>query len=81
MEATFIRQQPKVQESPRFQVGDVVFYHGCAMRVWTVLNLSVALHPSQPPGLFYVLKAARMHEDAYFILPADEIEVALPLAA
>ena len=81
MQATFIRQQPQVQESPSFQVGDVVFYHGCAMKVWTVLNLSVGLHPDQSPGLYYVLKAARMHDDAYFIAPATEIEVALPLAA
>ena len=81
MQATSLQRRTQVQESPRFQVGDVVFYHGCAMKVWTVLNLTVALHPSQPPGLYYVLKAARMHDDAYFILPADAIEVALPLAA
>lgn len=81
MQAMFSRQQPKIQESPRFQVGDVVFYHACAMKVWTVLNLSAGLHPNQAPGLFYVLKAARMHDDAYFIIPASEIEVALPLAA
>ena len=81
MPATAMRQQPQVQESPRFQVGDVVFFHGCAMKVWTVLSLSVALHPHQPPGLYYVLKAARMHDDAYFVVPANAIEVALPLAA
>lgn len=81
MQATAMRQQTQMQESPRFQVGDVVFFHGCAMAVWTVLNLSVALHPTQPPGLYYVLKAARMHDDAYFIVPAGGIEVALPLAA
>lgn len=81
MQATYTHQQPQVQASPRFQVGDVVFFHGCAMKVWTVINLSTGLHPTQAPGLFYVLKAARMHDDAYFIIPASEIEVPLPLAA
>jgi hypothetical protein len=81
MQTVVTRHQPKVQESPRYQVGDVVIYRGYAMKVWTVLNMSVALHPTQTPGLFYVLKGEGMHAHAYFIIPSTEIETSLPLAA
>jgi hypothetical protein len=81
MQTVVTRHQPKVQESPRYQVGDVVIYRGYAMKVWTVLNMSVALHPSQSPGLYYVLKGEGMHAHAYFIIPASEVEMTLPLAA
>lgn len=81
MQTVVTRQQPKTQESPRYQVGDVVTYRGYAMKVWTVLNMSVALHPSQSPGLFYVLKGEGMHAHAYFIVPSVEVEMTIPLAA
>lgn len=81
MQTMITRQQPKAQSCPRFQVGDVVVYRGYAMKVWTVLNLSVGLHSAQAPGIFYALKGDGMHAHAYFVVPATEIEVALPLAA
>jgi hypothetical protein len=81
MQTVVTRHHTKTQESPRYQVGDVVIYRGYAMKVWTVLNMSVALHPSQTPGLFYVLKGEGMHAHAYFIVPSAEVETTIPLAA
>ena len=81
MQPTTARHQIRIQECPRYQVGDVVTYRGCALKIWVVLNLSVPMRPTQAPGLFYVLQGERMHADAYFIVPAAEIEAALPLAA
>ena len=81
MQTTIARHQLRIQECPHYQVGDIVTYRGYAMKVWVVLNLSVPMQPTQAPGLFYALQGDRMHAHAYFIVPATEIEAALPLAA
>ena len=81
MQPTIARHHIAIQECPHYQVGDVVTYRGYAMKIWVVLNLTVPLHPTQAPGLFYALKGDRMHPHAYFLVPAAEIETPLLLAA
>lgn len=65
---------PYLAESAPIHIGDVVVYRSYPMKVWTMLNMSVGLHPGQAPGVYYVLKGNGMHPHAYFIVPASDVE-------
>ena len=62
-------------------IGDCVVYRGYALKVWSILSLSVGLHPDQAPGLFFVLKGEGMSKNLYFIVPVGDVERPATLTA
>ena len=72
---------PYVAAPAQVHIGDWVSYRGYAVKVWSILNLTVVLHPDQQQGLFYILKGEGMHKHIHFVVPAADVDQPQTFAA